>query len=279
MNKIIGIYKITSPSGKIYIGQAIDIKRRWRQYKRLECKNQNKLYNSLKHYGVENHKFEIIKECDISELSYYERHYQEYYDVLGEYGLNLSYVGIGEKKQIVSDATKEKLRIANLGKKMSDESREKMSNAKKNISLETRKKMSDAKKGKPSLIKGKKHSDERKRKNSEAQKGRQQSEETRKKRSESMKGRICSSETRLKISEKLKGRETSDEFRQNCSDAQKKLYESGYVNPMAKKVINTETNDIYNSVAEMSRILGLNPKTMINRLSGHRKNNTPFRYL
>jgi group I intron endonuclease len=63
--KKIGIYKITSPSGKVYIGQAIDIERRWNQYRRLGCKNQSKLYASLNHYGFEAHTFEIIMECAI----------------------------------------------------------------------------------------------------------------------------------------------------------------------------------------------------------------------
>ncbi len=32
---MIGIYKITNPEGKIYIGQSIDIDRRFKEYKRL----------------------------------------------------------------------------------------------------------------------------------------------------------------------------------------------------------------------------------------------------
>lgn len=43
-----GIYKIISPTNKIYIGQAIDIIFRINQYEKLNCKNQRKLYNSLK---------------------------------------------------------------------------------------------------------------------------------------------------------------------------------------------------------------------------------------
>lgn len=30
---MIGIYKITSPSNRIYIGQSIDIEARWKSYK------------------------------------------------------------------------------------------------------------------------------------------------------------------------------------------------------------------------------------------------------
>ena len=48
----IGIYKIVSPSEKIYIGQSINIEKRWeKNYKTLKCKTQTKLYNSLKKYG------------------------------------------------------------------------------------------------------------------------------------------------------------------------------------------------------------------------------------
>ena len=50
---------ITSPLNKIYIGQSINIENRWKQYKRLGCKKQIKLYNSFIKYGVENHTFEI----------------------------------------------------------------------------------------------------------------------------------------------------------------------------------------------------------------------------
>jgi len=56
------IYKITSPNNKVYIGQSWDVRSRFYDYKRLHCKAQRKLYNSFIKYGVENHKFEIIRE-------------------------------------------------------------------------------------------------------------------------------------------------------------------------------------------------------------------------
>jgi hypothetical protein len=56
MEKIIGIYKITSPSNKIYIGQSNNILYRWKYcYKKLNCKSQRHLYNSLMKYGFDNH--------------------------------------------------------------------------------------------------------------------------------------------------------------------------------------------------------------------------------
>lgn len=65
---MVGIYKITNPKGKIYIGQSIDIERRFKEYKGVYCKNQRKLYYSLKKYGWENHKFEVIEECNEKNL-------------------------------------------------------------------------------------------------------------------------------------------------------------------------------------------------------------------
>ena len=47
-----GIYKITNPKNKVYIGQSKDIIKRWYYYKTLHCKSQIKLYNSLLKYGV-----------------------------------------------------------------------------------------------------------------------------------------------------------------------------------------------------------------------------------
>jgi len=69
MNKICGIYKITSPSNKIYIGQSRDANKRFNLYRLLHCKRQFYLYNSFLKYGFENHKIEIIHQCDEHELN------------------------------------------------------------------------------------------------------------------------------------------------------------------------------------------------------------------
>jgi group I intron endonuclease len=114
---MIGIYKITSPSGKIYIGQSQDIKLRFYYYSIKYCFRQRRLYHSLKKYGSENHIFETIEECSIEELNKKERYYQELYDVIGENGLNCIYQGTDEKRKVVSDEMKRKISIANTGDK------------------------------------------------------------------------------------------------------------------------------------------------------------------
>jgi group I intron endonuclease len=76
---MIGIYKITSPSNKIYIGQSIDIERRKKSYALLNCNQQPKVYNSLVKYGWENHQHEIIEECSLDKLNERELYWKEYY--------------------------------------------------------------------------------------------------------------------------------------------------------------------------------------------------------
>lgn len=66
-----GIYKITNPAGKVYVGQSRDIEKRFKQHK---FKSTNKfLRESILTYGTENHKFEILEECGVNELIEKER--------------------------------------------------------------------------------------------------------------------------------------------------------------------------------------------------------------
>lgn len=55
-----GIYKITSPDSRVYIGKTRNWEDRIRQYKSLQCARQAELYTSLCKYGWFNHKFELI---------------------------------------------------------------------------------------------------------------------------------------------------------------------------------------------------------------------------
>jgi group I intron endonuclease len=83
-----GIYKITSPSGKMYIGQSSNINRRMTEHKyRAKSKNL-KLYASLRKYGFENHKIEILFLSDSDyEKNRMESIYIRHYDSINV-GLN-----------------------------------------------------------------------------------------------------------------------------------------------------------------------------------------------
>ena len=59
-----GIYKITNPKGKVYIGCTIDLKRRENNYKLKKCFTQKLIYESILFYGWEEHKFEVIEFSD-----------------------------------------------------------------------------------------------------------------------------------------------------------------------------------------------------------------------
>lgn len=87
---MIGIYKIVSPTGRVYVGQSRDIVRRQKTYKSLTRSNnkQVRLYRSFIKYGIEAHIFDIIEECTFEELNNRERFWQDYYKVLGSGGLN-----------------------------------------------------------------------------------------------------------------------------------------------------------------------------------------------
>jgi group I intron endonuclease len=81
---MIGIYKIVSPSGKTYIGQSVDIERRKIQYKNKHCKDQPRIFNSIKKYGWEKHIHEIIEECLIEQLDKKETFYKQQF--INEFG-------------------------------------------------------------------------------------------------------------------------------------------------------------------------------------------------
>lgn len=110
-----GIYKITSPNGKIYIGETVNLKKRCLCYLTPNrIKKQRGIYNSLIKYGVETHKFEILEFCEPKDLKIRERYYQELYNTVNE-GLNCFYSSTGEKIKKHSDETIKIMSAKSLG--------------------------------------------------------------------------------------------------------------------------------------------------------------------
>lgn len=107
-----GIYEITSPSGKVYVGQSWNLQRRFRAYAILKCQAQRKLYNSLFKYGWEAHKKKIIHRYnpeDITQecLNRCEIEGIEYNKSIGKEMLNLA---SGGSKGRPSEETRELFR-------------------------------------------------------------------------------------------------------------------------------------------------------------------------
>lgn len=108
-----GIYSITSPSGKIYIGQSIDLEKRLYYYQTCwkHIKKQRKLYASFKKHGVENHIFKIIEECHLDILDEREIFYIDLFESTVK-GLNIKLGGNGGKQ---TQETKDRIGKSNTG--------------------------------------------------------------------------------------------------------------------------------------------------------------------
>lgn len=147
---MIGIYKITSHSGRIYIGQSKNINQRFDCYKRLKCRPQIRLYRSLLKYGVDNHIFEIIEECSFDLLNERERYWQDFYNVLGKKGLNCLLVSTENCPKVLSEETKSKISKSLIGSTHTEESKRKIIKGLigRPVSEKTRKKISESNKNK-----------------------------------------------------------------------------------------------------------------------------------
>jgi group I intron endonuclease len=183
--KIWGIYLITNPLGQIYIGLSEDIEARWKTYYyACNIKSQKLLYRSIKKFGRDNHKLEILEICTCDRMVLGEREKfwikakHSYYYNNKEFGLNLTEGGNIPNKQ---------------NKPHSKEHNAKISLAKK----------------------GKKHSLETKEKISKALFGKKQSEETVRKRALALTGRVSKLKNRKRpnISKKLKGKISSSRIK------------------------------------------------------------------
>ena len=182
---MIGIYKITSPSRRIYIGQSVNINSRYIHYKNLHCKTQIKIYNSIVKYGWENHKFEVIEECEVNFLNERERYWQEHYDVIKN-GLNCKLTKTSNKSGYLSEESRLKLSKSLKGRKLSLETKEKL---KKRC-------------GDKSHWWGKKISQDHKEKLHNAWRGKKHTDEFKKEQSIRMKNRFISDSTRNKFRER-----------------------------------------------------------------------------
>jgi len=239
---MIGIYKITSPSNKIYIGQSVNIKKRFQKYKGLYCKEQPRLYNSFIKYDIKNHKFEIIEECLIEELNIKERYWQDYYNVLSnDKGLNCRLTETFEKKNKYSEETLHKMSQIKLGKIPSIETRLKISKANcKQVKCMNTLKIWE------SVI-------------------------------------ACAKENN--INKKSLAVKLSGHFKNNTPYIYLDKIPQKGINYLCadiiikKKVICKLTNKIWNTTGECAEENNINRRTLICKLSGHKKNNTTYEYI
>lgn len=277
---MIGIYLIENKiNGKKYVGQSIDIERRWKDHRTR--KDDAPIHLAIQKYGVDNFSFSILQECKREELNKLEVFFIEKLGTFGKGGYNLNRGGntcpedfeLSRREKIskackgrvgsrtgchLTDAEKENLRKASLGKKLSEETKMKISQKSKmfweSLTPEERKQLGE-KIGKANI--GKHLSSETKEKLRQANLGKKQSLETRMKRSESLKG---------------KKREVSDEQRQKWSSIAKinirKAQEAH-----KKKVLCETDNRVFDSMNECCDFYNVNRKS----LRRHLRNGKPLK--
>lgn len=89
-----GVYKITNLlNNKCYIGQSVDIYKRWCDHCKCGCgmdtPKNNKLYAAMLEDGLENFTFELLEECPREELNKKELFYINLYES-NDYGYNIT---------------------------------------------------------------------------------------------------------------------------------------------------------------------------------------------
>lgn len=190
----VGVYKLTAPNGKVYIGQSRNLGKRLKYYSydsAASSRRQPRLYNSLRKYGYASFTIDVLitfeEDIDQSALDFCETLWIRIFDSTGKEGLNCRPGGRDNQGQ-TSDETKAKLSLAMKGKKRSPQTeahKQAISRSLKGTKFEDR-------------VRAEKRA-EMSASQSERQQGRKLSAETRAKISASQKGHPVSQETRDKI--------------------------------------------------------------------------------
>jgi group I intron endonuclease len=105
------IYKITSPSGRAYIGKTISLKRRISDYKYKLNGRESIVINSIKKYGWDAHKLEVVEEVSDELLDereiFWIRELQTWVNA-GSRGMNMTEGGEGQRIPWMHDTERRK---------------------------------------------------------------------------------------------------------------------------------------------------------------------------
>ena len=248
------VYKYTNKiNGKIYIGQTCRTMEKRAGYQGHKYKGCPKFWNAIQKYGWDNFIPEVIAEgLSSSEASKMEVYCIKKYDSINcgynilEDNIEFSDKYRDEMSRAVKSSPLNEERIQNLKEKMkgvrnpfygkhhTEESKEKMRAAKvgKKLTEEHKRKISESN-NRPFL--GKHHTEESKEKMRAAKIGKKQTEEHKR-----------------KVREALKGRKVAEDVKKRISETHKR---NGTYN--AKKVICIETGVVYKNMSAASRSTGI----------------------
>lgn len=242
------LYKLTSPSGKSYIGITNKtFEKRW--LKHIEQAKQNRegaLYNAIRKYGHENFTKEILKESEIwTDLCKLEQEKIKEMNTMYPNGYNLTIGGEGVQGRFVSEESRIRMSLAQKKRFQNPEQRQKMSEyakiAGQKISLKYQKireeKAIEKIKYRASI--------EYKEKRSNAIKLAMSNPETKKKMSLAAKKRASDPEWKRKISESKVGKKTrpcSEERKRKISEARKREWADPVLREKRLKILEEARN-------------------------------------
>lgn len=143
------VYMHTTPNGKVYIGiTSRELHKRW---KRGEGYKDQAFYNAILKYGWENIKHDVLAEnISLEEANQMEiALIKQYKSNNKRYGYNVASGGEGSPGFKHTDEAKDKISKAHKGKHKSEKHKEKLriANTGKHLSEETKKKLSESHKG------------------------------------------------------------------------------------------------------------------------------------
>jgi group I intron endonuclease len=272
-------------NNKIYIGQSVNIEKRWGDHKyelRGNRHGNEHLQNAWNIDGEDNFEFTIIGECDENQLNTMEEYYIfELMSYDRRVGYNKNY---GGKSGRPTEEARKKNSEAQKGKHHTEETKKKMSETRKTVMNrpEVRKKISES-------LKGKTFSEDYRKKLSENNarywKGKHHTEESNKKRSEALKGEKAywygkhhTEETRKKISEHNCSRRP--EVRKKNSEAHKGKLGAKCPNsiPVVQLTIDGELVKVYDAAMEAERC-GFKQSNISKCLRGERNKHGGYKWM
>lgn len=95
-----GIYCIENiKTGEVYIGQSVNIERRWEQHKQNIKTGKYSLYHSMRIHGLDSFRFTVIERCSSADLNARESAWIDLFLSTGKRLYNI--MGVPEKEKYV----------------------------------------------------------------------------------------------------------------------------------------------------------------------------------
>jgi group I intron endonuclease len=193
MTRASGVYAIVHrESGKLYVGSAVDLKRRWREHRSRLCRNihpSRRLQNAWNKHGENAFAFVVVRFCPIANLIREEQRWIDETGSTGRRGYNASPTAGSQLGMKHTAESRARIAAASRGRKQTPEHRAKVVAA----------------------LNGRKHTPEHRANIASARRGVKHSPETIAKISASKRGSEVTPEHRAKLSAALKNRRRSPE--------------------------------------------------------------------